>query len=624
MRVRACARYLGVGLLAWACSSSEAGGPDDEDGESGAAGQGQGTSGADDGTGGADDGAHGGEAARGGAGGTETNPNVGGDDQGPLAGAGGGSTGEPLPDVLSELLDAALHGGAVDLDGDGAIDITFVIQGTDRTTYIPRAEQPVLTVTRHADGSAEKSGDFDLDGAEDFDETELWTETSLARVTLRDANFDGHFEAREHLELDLTATTFHFLSEAQAPDETTWTKVDEQTGVSTSAAGGECLGLENYPPAGQTNDQTIVGHIRIATAKPNLQLKGTCTPSQAARIQSALGSLFRNTLDELAPLEDFADAGAVQCLARRDAAFVESFVNTMANGPGARIACGGGCSGVYGATDPGTPRINLNFSEIGASDSLLQSTLLHEMIHSSGFRHKDNGTTDSIYACERWCTGNSVDAAGNLNMQDCFRCSASLAAKQECCGDLTVCAGGCCDGPCQPDGTCGVCSTAKANGLSCIYEGTTRLDATVNDAGWLYDGQIRLVATDLVTEYQKAQSPTIHRGIRYKPTGTITASFSGVPGCVPSPASVQLTDSNLVGEIIIGIDPPVVIASCTVSIPGGTAIVCQQGGSPPTGDGWGWFFVTPSEPVTTPILTGSSTLPESNAKSFWNWKPVSE
>lgn len=629
MRARAGARYLGVGLLAWACSRSDGKGPGDESGDSGAAGQGHGsvdgTSGADDGAGGADDGASGGEAAQGGTGGDQTDPNAGGDDQGPLAGAGGGPTGEPLPGIISELLDAALHGGAIDLDGDGVIDITFVIQGTDRVAYVPTAEHAVLTVTRHADGSAEKRGDFDLDGTEDFDETELWTETSLARATLRDENFDGHFESREHLELDLTATTFHFLSEAQAPNETTWTKVDERTGLSTSAAGGECLGLENYPPAGQTNDQTVVGNIRVATAKPNLPLTGACSAAQAARIRSALSSLFRNTLDELAPLQDFGDSSAVQCLARRDAVFVESFVNTMAHGPGARIACGGSCAGVYGATDPGTPRINLNFSVIGAEERSLQSTLLHELIHSSGFRHRDDQTTsDSIYACERWCTGDSVDASGNPNMQDCFRCSASLAAKQECCGDLTVCVGGCCDGPCQPDGTCGACGVAKANGLSCIYEGTTKLDATTSGTGWLYDGQLRLVATDVVTDYQVAQSITIRRGIRYKPTGTITATLMGLLDCVPAPASVELTDASFVGDIIVGIDPPKIIASGKVNIPGGTAIVCSQGGSPATGDGWGWFFIAPSGPITSPNLVGNVTLPMATSTSSWDWHPVAE
>jgi hypothetical protein len=255
---------------------------------------------------------------------------------------------------------------------------------------------------------------------------------------------------------------------------------------------------------------------------------------------------------------------------------------------------------------------------------------LHELIHASGYpfgpeQREDHAHTvrDSIYACERWCTGASLSPDQVVDIQDCFRCSGTYAAKQECCGDLTVCIGGCCEGPCLPDGTCSdACSVAKSNGFSCGYEGTTQLDATVDGFGWVYTSQLRWRVADLVTNYQAGKSPLIKRGIRYKPTGTVRAALPALESlnCVPAPSEVALTAANYVGDFIIGLDPPGLYASGSVTIPGGTALVCDEGGAPAQGTGWGWLLILPVGTLTRPDLTGSVIEPTSQTKSSWNLK----
>jgi hypothetical protein len=453
----------------------------------------------------------------------------------------GGAIGEaetdigPLPPAVQEAIARVANGGEVDLDDDGTVDLVVRVQGDARVSEVMAGNQVLLLVTRHSDGTTEKSGDLNLDGAQDYTETEVTSDTGFARETEEDRDFDGVFDGREQYEVDAATGVTHTLREVREGEA--WRVEAEGTNdTGEMRAGDGCK--SDYPPAGDrhTRDVTIVGHLSVVQCRDEGRAgcgattpKGACTRAQVERIKASLGSLFQSGLDALMPLQDvdIEDSSVVECLKRRQAPFVEALVSKIATGSvdgrpsvgsgGSRIACGVTCSEDASVRSLGNTnsshreRVNVNMDQ---EEHELRDTLLHELIHSAGYEgapgHNDeNGNqSDSVYACARWCTGHSLksvgadgtlqyDPEGKLDMQDCFRCSGTPATKRECCDaeGKYSCVGGCCDKPCAPDGTCKTdpCDPRLNGGdfSRCRFEGIGSLisaDATVTaDVSWVFD-----------------------------------------------------------------------------------------------------------------------------------------
>jgi len=511
----------------------------------------------------------------------------GGDSTAMMGGAGPGQGGadagngdSTLPQRLIDALAVAETGGSVDLDGDGTIDLVVEVEKDRRTSKIMVGDQVVLVAVRYADGRTEKTGDFDLDGTSDYTEAELHGEQDFSRKTEQDSDFDGNVDWRETFEIDFAAGTTHTLRETLSG--ATWLKEVEGTNDTGAIAAGATCSAE-YPQKDSVNaDVKIAGSVRVATcskyeadaACPSSS-HGGCTAAQAKRISKAFADVFSTGLAELSSLGEaqIRETSIAKCLAKREAAFLDALISNVVNGTiafknttgsysgrfsGTRFGCGISCAddGLVSAGQTDTvqrERVNLNMAQ---SDAELRDTILHELIHSAGYdgppghSDADGDQKDSIYACARWCTGRGKESAANpqgeAETADCFRCSATLQAKKECCGDKTVCIGGCCDGPCGEDGRCRLdaCNPKKNGGdfSQCRFEGDSSLIGNATECSahvqWVY------------------KSTSEGTQVLLEPAGGTTTCNNPAQGCSATPltATIGSTDGGLVLDF--STDPP--------------------------------------------------------------------
>jgi hypothetical protein len=159
---------------------------------------------------------------------------------------------------------------------------------------------------------------------------------------------------------------------------------------------------------------------------------------------------------------------------------------------------------------------------------------------------------------------------------------------------------------------------AHAAGLACEYGGTTKITGggAGATAGITYDGNIKLVATGTVTDFQRA-NVMINKGIRYAPSGTLAAALPGTP-CAISPASTMFDASAFVGDFIIGIEPRIIGASCITNVPN-TALVCGPQ-TAPLSTQWPWLLITGSPYTCGAPLADKST--NGDATSTWNLSAI--
>jgi len=556
---------------------------------------------------------------------------------------GGADAGDDLalPQRLIDALAAAEAGGSVDLDGDGTIDLVVDVGIDRRTTRIMVGDKVVLVAVRYADGTTEKTGDFDLDGTTDYTEAELHREQGFSRKTEMDSDFDGKVDWRETFEIDYAAGTTYTLRETWSG--ATWLKEAEGTNNSGSIAAGATCSAE-YPQKELNTDVKVAGAVRVATC--NLELDASCTSSshggctqaQAKRIAKAFGDVFSTGLEELASLGEaqIRETSIAKCLANRQAAFLDALISNVVNGTiafksmkgsfsgrfsGTRFGCGIRCADdghmSAGQTDTvNREQVNLNLAQ---TDAQLRDTILHELVHSAGYdgppghNDADGDQKDSIYACARWCTGRGKESGtnprGEAETADCFRCSATLQAKKECCGDKTVCLGGCCDGPCGEDGRCRLdaCNPKKNGGdfSQCRFEGDSSLigDATECSAHvqWVYTS-----TSDGTT-------------VLLEPAGGTTTCNNPAQGCTAAPLTTTIgpADGGLVLDF--STDPPTyqgvgnTLWDVTIKCPKTAAKVVTVAST--------WFAQEDKHPFTAGgPLPGVVTVPDGVLQWLWKQK----
>jgi hypothetical protein len=469
-----CFTYVAAGmlcaLLSPACGSSSANDGDGSGTDGGSAGQAADSTSPDD---------HEGGSAEAGAGST------------PLGAGGAPDPGDvELPQTLLDAIDAYQHGGQIDLDDDGEIDIEVELEEHQYVSRVMEGGEVVLTVTRADDGTTTKVGDLNLDGEPDYREDELDGGDGFSRHTEQDRDYDGESDWRELFEIDRLAGTTHILQEVFDGDA--WQVLLEGTdtsGVVSQGASATCT--SDVPTDLKNNTEiTLFGSVRVVQCDADTagncipasrvdERRGGCSPKQANQIKKALAQLFQVGLGQLSSLgeEAISESSVAKCLNKRRPGLVDALINNIARGgsglgeespeagvfSGTRFSCGINCTGGGRRTLGDTSRtsreqVNLNMSQ---SSTALLDTVLHEMLHSAGFDgppDHDTAQDDYVYACAAWCTGQGVATSENpdgaAQTADCFNCSATEAAKQECCGKKTVCIDRCCNGKCGADGRC--------------------------------------------------------------------------------------------------------------------------------------------------------------------------
>jgi hypothetical protein len=570
-----------------------------------------------------------------------------------------GAAGPVLPDYVLAAVQAVSRGGSADLDGDGVPDLVTTVDATSSTTKVMVGDAVLLVVVRRADGTADKQGDLNLDGSFDYTEHEVDTGDTFTRTTEQDEDFDGVVDWTETFVIDATAGTTHTTQQALVAG--VWTPQADWTnslGYVLQAAPLPCSLTYPGPAGAISGDVPVFGQVRVVQCKATgaggscLGGDGSCSPSEVVRIESALATLFQDALDALKPLSqiDVADTNVVQCLKRRQPAFLEALIHNLAQGgvepgtvgtaqanaifSGARIACGIACGSggtLSGSTESvRRERVSVNMDQ---DDGALRDTLLHELIHASGYdgasdHNDENGAhDDSIYACSAWCTGRSVkstsadgtlqfDPNGTLDMHDCFRCSGTYAAKKECCGTENVCQGGCCPGACAPNGGCAAdpCDPRTNGGdfSHCKYTGTGTSTVAASADGGAAGSPTSSTATVTWTfDHVDGMNVTL------VPSGSIAASWT-LPQCTVSPLSgtIAAADGSLV--LAYGSDPLQYSGHGATYWP--VTLTCGPATQGSTFSS-GWFFTpmgatypfTPGQPLANSWTSGDVT-------GTWNWQ----
>ncbi|MFT3926624.1 MAG: hypothetical protein QM778_29035 [Myxococcales bacterium] len=482
----------------------------------------------------------------------------------------------PVPQALIDAIAAAANGGDVDLDADGVTDLSVTVEADRRVVKVMVGDKVLLLVTRYFNGTTEKSGDFNLDGAEDYTELELTTAELFSRQTTQDRNYDGTVDFHETYEINIANRTTHTLREV-LKGQAFEVEVEGTNDTGSINAGNGCSGDYPLEDSAHLTEVEVVGELRIVQCKYENSAgcvvntpKGACTKAQVNRILSELTTMFHDEIDELKPVQEVGidESSVVECLRKRQAPFLEGLINNLANGKGAkgakgnfngsRIACGVTCSAdsdvrSLGNTDSvERERVNVNMDQ---DNGELRDTLLHELLHSAGYdgppghNDADGNQDDAIYACSRWCTGRSLkstgadgeshyDMEGMLDMDDCFKCSGTKATREECCFDKVTCSNGCCDHACEADGTCkrDPCNPALNDGdfSLCRLKGSSDFEVTdgsgscATSVRWVYDS----VSGNKVT---------------LVPTGTTDCTLMTV-GCSVTPLSANVlpVDGQLV------------------------------------------------------------------------------
>jgi len=494
------------------------------------------------------------------------------------AGAGGAIDDEDVsfPQALLDAIDAYQNGGEVDLDGDGTIDLKVEIERHQRISQVLEGGEVVLTVTRLDDGSTTKVGDFNLDGEPDYFENESDSSAGFSRRTEQDLDFDGQSDERERFEINPALGTTQILQEAF--DGAVWQVVADGTDETGFVAAGVNAGCSDDVPTSTKFNQelTVFGEVRIvqcSTDKDGNCLPGSrqgpnaggCSPKQTKQIKQALAQLFDTKLEQLMSLGEnsITESSVAKCLNKRRPGLIDALLDNMVRGggglgdetgssgifSGTRFSCGINCDGSGPVSLGNTSRlhrerINLNMSQTSIE---LVDTLLHELLHSAGFDgppDHDTAQDDYIYSCAEWCTGHGLESnehpEGEVETAQCFKCSATVAAKKECCGKKTVCTDRCCDGPCNSRGRCPAQDPCdpNANGddfSECRLTGDSSLIGVDSECSshvdWRFDqvlatGEVRLV-----------------------PSGGTTACKVDTADCTAAPLSSDIASSD--GELLL-------------------------------------------------------------------------
>ena len=165
------------------------------------------------------------------------------------------------------------------------------------------------------------------------------------------------------------------------------------------------------------------------------------------------------------------------------------------------------------------------------------------------------------------------------------------------------------------------CSEAKAKTTGCVFAGQVKSGGFIGQDSYVVTVDATLTSSMVVESYM-AGPTLINKGILFAPSGTMTLNLPDLSsGCSFTTSTFAVTPDNTQGAFVIGLDPPVVTASLTTTLPGlGTSIVCIDS----TGSGQsdpitqvGWLLIRPATYVSGDIAGSDAT-----DASTWNLKTV--
>ena len=330
-----------------------------------------------------------------------------------------------IPPEFSHFLESIArlqHGASVDLDGDGKLDASSTVDadGTFHLLFDADGDgTPEYGSDERPDGSGSSWTDRDQDHVREWEESHV-VAPSPVEITLEDEDGDGRKETRVTEAFDEARGTLHVVVERDATGGGSFSVVsDTLTSDEQRQGSDKCAGFAGFP--------TNVGDPAIHVAGVSIPFDGgggRCTEKAAKRLLRAL-------VCALFPGED--------CLRHMQSPFAGEILKTFATKK-VTIGCSLDCVDTRGVMRARTGQMNINAGYLLVDDDgEVCQTMLHELIHWAGARHKDaegagDDATDRIYACARYCGGCRDDATPNL---DCARCAGLNALAKEECGTKT-------------------------------------------------------------------------------------------------------------------------------------------------------------------------------------------